>query len=95
VVGLPWSRDGLVDLEGSPLTAAAGAWLLERVSPGPSSPVSVLRISAGLVLDAHQVAVARRWDGSWGIAGASRFAADLDGLPALGDAATWPLEVEE
>ena len=95
VAGLPWSRDGLVDLEGSPVTSAACAWLLERVEPGPSSPVTVLRISGALGLDAHPVIVGRRWDGSWGIAGASRFVADLDGLPVLADGSTWPLEVTE
>jgi hypothetical protein len=94
VVGLPWTRDGLVDLAGSAITAAASAWLLER-EPGPPSPTTVLGISAALALDAHPVVVARRWDGSWGIAGASRFAADLDGLPVLADGATWSLEVGE
>jgi hypothetical protein len=95
IVGLPWSRDGLVDLAGSTITAAACAWLLERVEPGPTSPVTVLGISRTLDLEPHPVAVARRWDGSWGIAGASRFAADLDGLPVLEDGPTWPLEVGE
>jgi hypothetical protein len=95
VIGLPWSREGLVDLAGSAVTTAASAWLLERMEPGPSAPLMVLRISAALALDAHPVVVARRWDGSWGIAGASRFAADLDGLPVLADGVTWPLEVGE
>jgi hypothetical protein len=96
VVGLPWEPDGLVDLEGSVVTAAACAWLLERErSGGAGAPAVVLGIGHALSLDTHRVAVARRWDGSWGIAGASRFAADLDGLPVLADGLTWPLELAE
>ena len=93
VVGLPWEPDGLVDLEGSAVTAAACAWLLERAgSGGTGVPSVVLLIGRRLSLDTHRVAASRRWDGSWGVAGASRFAADLDGLPVLADAVTWPLE---
>ncbi len=99
VVGLPWDPDGLIELESSAVTPAAGAWLLDAGGSGPGTArrraVTLLRIAAGLGLEVHRAAVERAWDGSWGVAGAARFVADADGLPVLEDASSWPLELAE
>jgi hypothetical protein len=93
VVGLPWERDGLVDLEGSPIAAAAAAWFLDGASATAApSEATVVGIDASLALAVHRAAVSRLWDGSWRIDGGSRLAADLEGLPALAEAESWPLE---
>ena len=97
VVGLPWQADGVVDVAGSAITAAAAAWLLDGQGPRAkaAAPATVLRIEAGLGLGVRSTVITRLWEGSWRAAGGSRFAADLEGLPALADGKTWPLEQAE
>jgi hypothetical protein len=95
VVGLGWDPDGVVELEGSAVTTAAAAWLVSRAVREASSPVVVLRIHADLGLDVRSTTVSRLWEGSWRLAGGPRLVADLEGLPALSDAETWPLEQAE
>jgi hypothetical protein len=93
VVGLAWEPRGLVELQGSAVTAAACAWLLDRPGGEASAPVTVLRISVVLALDVERVALDRYADGSWGVGGATRFVAGRDGLPVIADGSSWPLEL--
>jgi hypothetical protein len=94
VVGLSWDPDGLVDLEGSAITAAACAW---RLDGGPSAsgmrPVIVLRVSAGLGLEVVRASAERLWEGSWRLGGRTRVAADADGAPVPLEGESWPLEL--
>src|SRR5262249_30999421 len=51
VVGLPWDDDGVVDVEGSPIAAAAGARrLAAELGVGESARHTVLRVTADLLI---------------------------------------------
>lgn len=94
VVGLPWDRDGLVILAGSPVAAAAAVHLLARILPGAGVSLSypALRIDAGLRLERGTIEVTRTATGSYVLAGIGPVTVDEEHLPLLADARSWPLE---
>jgi hypothetical protein len=96
VAGLPWERDGLVLVAGSPLALAAAADLLRRSS---SREVAhhrrlVLRISVELTLIAGAEDAERVDDGRWRVGG-DVLTADVNGLPLLEGGQAWALEASE
>jgi hypothetical protein len=82
VRGLPWSPDGVVVVEGSPITTAVADWSLRRLPPDRAALATVLRISLDLELELavgqEQVALGE--------------VATADGLPVVAEAEAWPLE---
>jgi hypothetical protein len=96
VVGLPWDRGGVVDIEGSSIAGAAGARSLAGVlDPGGSARRTVLRITTGLLITTGPGVVERVDAETWRLAGGQPFRMDATGLPVLPDAETWPLEQVE
>jgi hypothetical protein len=96
VAGLPWERDGIVLVAGSPLALAAAADLLRRSS---SREVArhrrlVLRISSELTLIAGAEDAARVDDVRWRVGG-DVLTADVNGLPLLEGGQAWALEASE
>jgi hypothetical protein len=95
VAGLPWDADGVVDIEGSVVPAAAAARLLRRaVDPGETVRRTILRITANLLITTGPGGVERPDAETWRIAGGPPVRVDGDSLPVLPDAQTWPLEQE-
>ena len=96
VAGLAWERDGVVDVEGSPLAGAAAAWLLAAaMQPGATERRVILRVGSGLLLTSGPGSVERVDAETWRIAGGPPVRADGDGLPVLADSASWPLERDD
>lgn len=98
VVGLPWDRDALVLLEGSPLAAAAAVHLLARLqppehaTPGVATSHPALRIDGRLRLERAQVDVVAVAPDAYELADVGRVVVDAVFLPVLDDARSWPLE---
>ena len=81
IAGLSWRPDSVLLFDGSPTSAAAAA---RSIAVSRSGRVGIVRIALDLTIEERDADVA----GS-GIAAAR---IDDDGVPALGDAASWPLE---
>ncbi len=101
LIGLPWDRAGVVDVEGSPVADAAMAASLATAGPygsarhpGPDR-VLVLRVGTDLELSTTPTAAERLADGSWRLDPGGVRGADHDGLPALDGGESWPLELPE
>lgn len=98
VRGVTWEADGLVLVEGSPVSSAAAARLLAM---GDGARVRrrrrILRISRGLRLAADLVGVDSLGNGRWRVIGdpGEIIAAGRDGLPVLVEPRDWPLELSE
>jgi hypothetical protein len=93
LAGLPWDRDGVVDLAGSPVAAAAVTLLLRDAVPaGTSVRRVVLRVTADLLITTGPATIERLDEDTWRVAGSVAIRADDAALPLLADADTWPLE---
>ena len=93
VVGLPWDRRGVVDIEGSAVVGAACARLLAgEVEAGASARRTVLRITTELLITTGPANIDRTDAETWRIAGGAPCRVDGAGLPVLPDAESWPLE---
>jgi len=96
LVGLPWDDDGVVDIEGSPVAAAAGVLRLTgELATGESAPRSVLRVTGGLLITTGPGTVERVEADAWRVSGGPVYRVDADGLPVLQDGEGWPLEQAE
>jgi hypothetical protein len=96
VQGLPFARDDLLLIEGSPLGAAAVAWHLSSVlSAGSASTLVgvVLRADGGTEAVAS-IRAERLAEGAWRLRDGQPFEIDPDGIPVLADRVIRPLEVD-
>ena len=95
VVGLPWDPDGVVLLDGSPISQAAAVH-------GPASRRGrgavehpVLRLDAQLGLSMTPERLSGLGGGSWRVDRTGEtITVDSEGLPLLGAATIWPLELD-
>ncbi len=83
VVGLPWPSDAVVQGLGH----SGGA-----VAPGTAMAIEAVVVGADLALVSRTIDVTRTADGAaWRVDGVE-VALDSEGLPALADGRSWPLE---
>jgi hypothetical protein len=97
VAGLPWERDGVVIVAGSPLSLAAAAYMLTRSGPrtdGGRHRRLALRISRELALIVGAEEASQTDDARWRLGG-DVLACDVNGLPLLVGGQSWPLEAAE
>lgn len=94
VGGLPWDAEGVVLLDGSPvsLVAAVHGRVIHR--GGGGFDLRALRIDLALSLSLGDELVNPVGDRAWRFEGlGSTIRVDADGLPVLADGTTWPLEL--
>lgn len=84
VAGIPWPPGSLLVVHGSPIALAAAAWLAGGGGGQSPGEQPVVMVNPDLVVRPATVP----------LAGLTRHAIDADGLPILGDARSWPLELE-
>lgn len=94
VSGLPFAREDVVILDGSPLGHAAVAWgLAGSIDDGRETSVDGVRIAPGGTLDRIVgIRVTRSTRVTWQVGEGSPFEIDEAGLPILTDGKRWPLE---
>jgi hypothetical protein len=96
VVGLPWDRAGLVEVEGSPMATAAAVWLVAGEGRGPyPAERRRLRIRLDLVVSVDDGRLEQVDVTTWRFAGGGPVAVDPDGLPDLAGGGAWSLEAPE
>jgi len=95
VAGLPWARDGVVLLEGSPISLAGAATLLAAaIEPGAVVARAGVVVGLDLALRREGFRVERIGAATWRLDDGGHVDLDDRGLPRLGGGADWPLEVE-
>jgi hypothetical protein len=95
VVGLPWSQDAVLLVEGSTIAAAAAArGLRDAVSAGSSVSRPGVIVDPGLAVRAADVTIERFGEDAWRLGSTGEIAIDDLGLPLLAGARIWALEAE-
>ena len=94
VSGLPFGRDDVVIVDGSPLSQAALVWgLAGSIDEGGYGSVHGVRIEPDGGLDrVVRIRVERSSRMTWRVGEGSPFDIDEAGLPVFRDGKTWPLE---
>lgn len=93
-VGLRWSDDALLLVDGSMLSLAAAAYRLRHVPVWTSTSAPVVVVRETFILEPDVVRVERLGDTTWRFVSDHPIEVTHDGLPALRDAEEWPLELE-
>jgi hypothetical protein len=92
VVGLPWDREGIVLVVGSPITSAAAAQLLRGSIGEAAMSNPALLIGLDLGVERREVRVERLPYGTWRFEGYDAIGVGADGVPSLRAGDDWPLE---
>jgi hypothetical protein len=99
-LALAWSPEHLLLLAGTPTTAAAAARTLgERVGIGQGHTIAGVSVDVTLTVRPATFRVARVGPRGWWFVTADTgdrtgVTLDLDGIPLLGEAVDWPLELD-
>jgi hypothetical protein len=100
-IRLPWMPGAVLLVQGSPLAAAVAAQqLASRIGAGEGHSVAVIEVGPDLGVALATWRVARVSPSRWWLlpaAGGTAMSLDLDerGVPAIGGALEWPLELDE
>ncbi len=95
VVGLPWSLDAVLLIDGSTVAAAAAAHgLRHTIGAGASESRPAVFVDLSLAVRAADVTIERAGEDTWRLGSSGEVAVDDDGLPLLAGARIWPLEAE-
>jgi hypothetical protein len=95
VVGLPWTPDAVLVIEGSTVAAAAAAHALRHaILAGTSVARPAVVVDSGLAVRAAEVTIERAGEDAWRLGSHGEVGVDDDGLPLLAGPRIWPLDVE-
>jgi hypothetical protein len=93
IVGLPWTTQGIVLLDGSAITVAAAAHLLRgSIEPGRTVAAEALVIGLDLAVRRRSVEAERVSNLAWRFQGHDAVEVGEDGVPRFSEAREWPLE---
>jgi hypothetical protein len=99
-IALPWNDGDLLLVVGTPATAAAAARMLgDRIGIGQGLTVPGVSVDMGLTVRRATFRVARVGPRGWWFVTADTgqqtgVTLDLDGIPLLAEAESWPLELD-